>query len=127
MSRLDISINPVLGLTNKTYTQIRPSINVFQPLILFVAVFKGALIQWAMRAFPPIYLTPIDALSPHSTQPDKGEASEGSGGHIFRFISLLMKKVFQMATRIQLLDSFSGPQLFQVTFLDMEHRLQVSE
>lgn len=97
-SRLGISINPVPGLTNKTYTQIRPSINVFQPLILFVAVFKGALIQQATRAFPPIYLPAIDVLSPHSTQPDKGEASEGRGGHLSRFISLLMKGVFKTAT-----------------------------
>lgn len=109
VSRLGISINPGPWLTNKTYTQIRPSINVFQPLILFVAVFKGALIQRAMRAFPPIYLVPINVLSPHSIQPDKGEASEGRGGHLSRFISLLMKGVFKTATGILLLHSFSDP------------------
>lgn len=110
--RLGISINPGPWLTNKTYTQIHPSINVFQPLILFVAVFKGALIQRAIRAFPPIRLIPINVLSPHSIQPDKGEVSEWQGGHISRFISLFMKGVFKTATRILLLDIFSDPQLF---------------
>lgn len=91
VSRLGISVNPSPWLTNKTYTQIRPSINVFQPLILFVAVFEGALIPRAMRAFPPIYLLPIDALSPHCIEPDKGEASarrgeEGISPDLFRCV-----------------------------------------
>lgn len=79
-SRLGISINPGPLLTNKTYTQIRPSINVFQPFILFVAVFKGALIPQAEGASPPICLVPINVLSPLSIPPDTGGASGGEEG-----------------------------------------------
>lgn len=94
VSWLDISVNPSPQLTNKTYTQSRPSINVFQPLILFVAVFEGALIQRAMRAFPPIYLLPINVLSPHCIQPDKGEASARRGGHLSPDLSHCVGKEF---------------------------------
>ena len=77
MSRLGISVNPRLGPTNKTYTQTHPSINAFRPLILFVAISKGALIPRARRTLPPIYLAPIDILPPHSIPPDKGEIEAG--------------------------------------------------
>jgi hypothetical protein len=66
-----------------------------------------------MRAFSSIYLFPIDVLSPCSTQPDKGEASEGRGTRraSCQIYFTSYERVFKIATGI----------LLQVTFLDPKY------